>query len=748
MNDFKVYLSFLLMMLLFSPISDLRAQSIPFFESIYDVPVSNNGHILETPWIGGLNNPQFSEADLNNNGINDLVIFDRTGFKVLTFINNGIPDSISYTYAPEYAERFPSQLRHWMLMKDMACNGIPDIISSQLASIRVYRGFYEDDFLTFEVWDDLKYQTTGSSGIANIFVTQIDIPGFADINNDGDIDVLAFDVFGGYIHYYENLSSELGMCGDTLIFKKVDDCWGNIFESEFQEEVLLLDTCGTLIPTPQAAKSFRHPGSTLLPFDLYGNGLKDLILGDIVSTKLNRLVNAGTPDSAKIISQDINFPSYNVPVNIPYFAAAFAADVNNNGKKDLLVAPNSLQISENINCSWMYENVGEGDTAVFELRTTSFLVGEMIDVGEGSIPIFFDHNGNGIKDLVIANYGKFVDVGDVRSALTLYVNTGTNNNPAYELADEDFGNVSILSTNQLHPAFGDLTGNGVEDMIVGDRFGNLHFFENTAQAGDPANFVLSLSNLLNIGGSFAAPFLYDVNANGKLDLLVGERNGNVRYYENIGTAQNFFFDVNATNSFLGQMDAREPGVFTGHSIPWVSGLDSTDNEYILLGTNHGKIKVYQLDRDSLLSGSFPVITENFSNINLGSRSAPTVYEPEENRYFMISGNYRGGLTFYQSSDSLFIDPENFIPSIVDQTVSIKVFPNPAAESIVLQTEGLQKNIESVIQIFDMQGRKILNYEGYLQEAFVIPVKHLNPGIYVIQMQNGKKSGSARFLKVD
>lgn len=739
LKRFPILLTICFFIFLFKPI--VAAQSLPFFEIRTDIPAKKNNILLKHAWAGGFNNPQFSAADLNNNGIDDLVIFDRTGGKVLTFLNDGIADSISYTYAPEFEQNFPSDMMHWMLMRDMSCNGIPDILTSQVAAVKVLRGYYdENDMLAFEEWGFMQYLDE-SGNLQFVFVTQIDIPGFADINADGDIDILTFNQLGGFIQYFENLSVEKGLCGDTLLFELRDDCWGNVFESEFADTAQFLDTCGTLIPNPQQAKGFRHPGSTLLPFDATSNGVKDLLLGDILFTKVNLLINGGTPDSAKIVKQDAEFPVYDEPINLPMFPAAFKADVNNNGKNDILIAPNALQISENINCAWLYENVTTDDTARFSLSTKGFLVDEMIDVGEGAVPIPFDYTGNGVKDLIIANYGKFIEVGNLKSTPEVWENVGTNENPELVFLKEDFAQLSLLTNNQLHPSFGDLTGNGVKDMIVGDRFGNIHFFQNTAASGQTANFVLSQPNLININGSFAAPFLYDINGNGLLDLIVGERNGNVKYYENKGTKQQFEFSPPATNNQLGMMDARVPGVFTGFAIPWV--MASGGKEYVLLGTSHGSIKVYQLDKNKLESGSFSLITENYSGIHVGSRSAPAILGSESNKHLVV-GNYRGGLNFYTASDSTVQQTDEVLAS---HKKHLKIYPNPVKDE--LNIEFKTNDIEDfVVKLYDITGRLVFQKSVYQKNKIKIATTNLKSGNYVLKLVADKHILTERLIKIE
>lgn len=68
---------------------------------------SASGDVYEYALTGGLTNPQFSEIDLDGDGDQDLVYFDRVGFAVVPFLNGGTPNTVDYTFAPEYAYRFP-----------------------------------------------------------------------------------------------------------------------------------------------------------------------------------------------------------------------------------------------------------------------------------------------------------------------------------------------------------------------------------------------------------------------------------------------------------------------------------------------------------------------------------------------------------------------------------------------------------------------------------------------------------------
>ena len=89
--------------------------------------LSINGDTLKNPWAGGFNAVQFSEIDLNLDGINDLFVFDRTGNRISTFINSGEANQITYTHDPSYIQYFPTGLHDWVLLRDYNCDGKMDI---------------------------------------------------------------------------------------------------------------------------------------------------------------------------------------------------------------------------------------------------------------------------------------------------------------------------------------------------------------------------------------------------------------------------------------------------------------------------------------------------------------------------------------------------------------------------------------------------------------------------------------------
>lgn len=541
------------------------------FTQTNNVPVIHSNDSLANAWAGGVNYAQIGTMDLNMDNVEDLVIYDRHTRQTATYVRTGN----TYKYAPEYRERFPRALS-WMLIRDYNCDGKKDIFFNVGSDIQVWKNTSSSTLSFVDVTNGplQSYYSNASSNL-NLYVPSGDIPGIADIDGDGDLDILTFENGANIMEYHENK----GNC--DLDFELEERCWGHFIESGFYREVSL-NSC-----TPFKKKTL-HSGSTILPIDLNGDDVQDLILGNISYTEMVAMYNGGNADSAHFTSQDTLFPSYDTPIDVFQFPAAFYEDVNFDGKPDLIISPADLSDGGADRQSvHLYKNTGTASNPYFEYVRDDFMQNQTIDLGKGAVPRLVDLNGDSLLDLVVANYQAFTSPTTSTHFYYYYTNTGTATQPRFTLQDTNFANVSSYPglEKESIPCFGDLDGDGDQDMIVGDENGNLYYFTNSSASQPNFTFQSPLSGVSP--GNSAAPFLFDMDSDGDLDLLVGNESGKVLYYTN-SSASNPSFTL--TNSNFGGIDVSL-GNSGGNSIPYAFEENGSVNLFV--GSDEGG--VFQFD---------------------------------------------------------------------------------------------------------------------------------------------------------
>lgn len=203
-------------------------------------------------------------------------------------------------------------------------------------------------------------------------------------------------------------------------------------------------------------------------------------------------------------------------------------DADADGRDDLLCGEAEGRIR-------LYLNTGAGASPVFDAGRY-LEVGEpgakmIIDVGQRPTPIVVDWDLDGRRDLL---------VGAKDGYLRLFRNEGSDaawDFRSSELVLEDGAPMPVPSA-RPSPQFADLDGDGRRDLLVGNTEGNILFYPNVGTDDSPA---FSGYTYIEAGGTAidlpltprARPFLCDWNGDGRTDLLVGSSPGYVRIYLNV-----------------------------------------------------------------------------------------------------------------------------------------------------------------------------------------------------------------------
>ena len=544
-----------------------------------DIKFIENNKELKFPLAGGLNSAQYGTIDLNLDDIPDLVVFDRSSDKLLTFISTGS----EYEYAPLYEHQFPSDIQNWMVLADYNCDGKMDLFTYTNLGVRVFKNI-STTVLEWEPADDPIF-TQGSSSMVNLSVNSTDIPAIVDLDGDSDLDILVYNfASGGLIEHHKNMAIENNGNCNTLEYVRVSQRYGDFEECTCDEFVFSGESCNS------GGRMLHAGGKAILAFDNDNDGDLELVIGQENCTDLDIIENKGNSSEAVFDSFSNFFPEKNATISFDQFPAPFLIDVNFDGLKDIILSPNIRSnpegLIDNTNSSWLYVNIGSVEIPDFQFDKKDFLQEDMIDVGDFSYPVFFDIDGDLDEDLLIGNQGTNKE-GAYRASIRLYSKTAEG----FVLTDDDFASLSQLNFTYLNPSFVDINKDGKLDLVIHASDENddsgLFYLLNTS-INSISKFEIAQIKAISISvGTFDDAELFDVNSDGILDLLLGKSNGKLEYYINTGT--------NLSPNFTLENDAYLGLEFSGTNSNLnitVADIDG-DNLVDLITTDRsGAMKVY------------------------------------------------------------------------------------------------------------------------------------------------------------
>ncbi|MCD6062618.1 MAG: repeat protein [Flavipsychrobacter sp.] len=726
------------------PLSTLAQFQGQMFHFNPDAKVFAWGNQKTLAWSGGANNPQFSLADLNNDQRKDLVMYEPY-IGVKTFLNAGTAGNAQYVYAPQFEYNFPP-IQGFLKLVDYNDDGIADLIQRGGGGFSIYKGRFENGELKFTYYRDLFY-TSPLSGLTNAYVEPNDIAGIEDIDHDGDLDFLSFYIGGGRISWYRNCREEDNLPNDSVRICLKDNCWGKTFQTVYRSYWLHDTTCSDLgvsckgCDIPGNANKTTHTGNALCLLDYDGDGDFDFLDGNVSFSDIQLVLNGKNDfgfSKDSMLWQDTMWNSNGHKLNMPVWPAAYWLDIDQDNDKDLLFSPTAAA-TENYKCIAHYKNVGSDNSPNFVYQSDSFLIEKMIDVGSGSYPFFYDYDKDGKTDLFVGSNGYFQPNGSLVGKVSFYKNTSSGTNLSFDLETMDFMQLSSYLFKGTSIAIGDIDDDGKDDLVLGHSDGRLSYFKNQA-ASATVQPVWNLVDLImkdDTGGNIivtnhAAPVIYDINKDGKKDLIIGNSTGYLTYYEGQSVGGNISLKYRTNKLGNAKADPNAVNIYT-NSRPYIGRMDNTGVDYLVMGSNEGKIFRFDGFQNGNVTTDYTMIDSNYSLLKAGTNTAPAFADLEgDNKYELVVGNELGGLTFFKQLFNVSV------PDVESGTLDIKLYPNPATDilNIDIVRHGSKGN-DIQIHILSTLGQRLITKTIPAgQTQLQLSTSDLPSGVYYCIVQSG------------
>ncbi|MDQ0462926.1 Ca2+-binding RTX toxin-like protein [Caulobacter ginsengisoli] len=517
-------------------------------------------------------------------------------------------------------------------------------------------------------------------------------PVFADLDGDGDLDAFVVD-YGdfnnGTLRYFENTGTAQApafvenaaanpLAGVTperearLAFIDADHdgdldlVGGGLFgQLSFFENTGAGFVQRSGAANPFGAYDFGYFAAPAAG-DLNGDGVQDLVIG--ADTGLLTWLASGRPQGAVLVT--VNAEANTAPSLAGTETAAFLENGVNAGAQGLEIGLVLADADGNFDGGQL--RVGNllaedvvtllaGGAVGFDAGTGAVSVGGVL-VGQASggqgatfVVTFNAEATTAAVQAVIASlaYANSSDTPTAdRTLLVDVVDSDGLHSGAFVLAN--LGQTAGAAVNQLaKPALVDLDGDGDLDLAVGSFSAGLRYFENTGSAaGSVFTARIGGANPFDaITGQSLTPTLGDLDGDGDADLLLGQSDGAVRWFDNTGSAASpVFVERTGLANPLAALDVGS------NSAPALVDLDGDGDLDLVagLGDTHGVLSYLE----NTGGPATPLFVQRtgaqnpFSALDIGDYSTPAFADLDgDGDLDMVAGQSGGAVRYYQNTGS-------------------------------------------------------------------------------------------------
>jgi len=466
----------------------------------------------QTTFATGTRPFSMTAADLNGDGKPDLIVANYNSNTVSVLLNTTAPGATTPSFAAQQTFATGSEPR-FVTAADVNGDGKPDLIVANLNSDTV--SVLLNTTAPGATAPSFAAQQTFATGSDPQFVTA------ADVNGDGKPDLIVANRVSNTVSVLLNTTAPgattpsfaaqttfaTGMLPESV---KAVDLSGDgkldliVPNGNSNTVSVLLNTTATGATTPSFAAQQTFATGTfpvsVTAGDLNGDGKPDLIVSNFHSNTLSVLLNTTAPGATTP-----SFAAQQTFATGSYPAFVTAADVNGDGKPDLIVAnavSNTVSVLLN--------------TTVLAITSPAFAAQQTSATGSAPVSVTAaDLNGDGNPDLIVAN--------ESSNTVSVLLNTTAPgaSTPSFAAQQTFATGISPRSV-----TVADLNGDGKPDLIVANYNSNTVsvLLNTTAPGATTPSFAAQRT--FATGSEPRSVTAADLNGDGKPDLIVANVDSN------------------------------------------------------------------------------------------------------------------------------------------------------------------------------------------------------------------------------